>query len=286
MTLPSRADFAAVHEMHRSLPWRRLAEPQADQYDSETVLMLAAETTTPGRPTPFVRRTPLARLTIGPVFSPAEQPPGRGQLYTDAHPGHPCIEEAIYLLRSWPEGAAQVRHLVERIHPALDLGCPAVLPLNRIRSSSHSLENRFGALWATVNSAAGLAQSIVHEMAHQKLWAFGVSFEHADTLLANDPFALYESPLVGWSRPLSAVLHAHYALLHITALDSALLAKARSQAMRAALARSASGHLRLVSKSASVLRRYAIVDASGVPFFQALWEWMNRVRQELKHHVA
>jgi HEXXH motif-containing protein len=168
----------------------------------------------------------------------------------------------------------------------LDLTCPAVLPPDRIRSSSHSMESHFGALWATVNSAPGLAQSIVHEMAHQKLWTFGVSFESAGVILANDPSSLYWSPLVAWPRPLAAVLHAHYALLHIAALDCALLTKARSRAMRAAFVRSAIRHLQLLSQSASVLRKHAIVDESGAPFFAAMWDWMGRVRQEAGRHAG
>lgn len=286
MTLPSHADSQVAREIRRSLTWRRLAEPQADLYDSEAVLMLAAGTTTPGRTTRFLRTTPFARLTIGPVFSAAEQPPGRWRLYTDAPPEHPSIEEAIDLLRGWPEGVAQVRHLVERIHPALDLTCPAILPLDRIRSSSHSMESHFGALWATVNSAPGLAQSIVHEMAHQKLWAFGVSFEGASAILANDPSGLYWSPLVAWPRSLAAVLHAHYALLHIAALDCTLLVKARSRTMRAAFVRSAIRHLQLLSRSASVLRKHAIVDESGALFLAAMWDWMDRVRQEGRRHAG
>ncbi len=286
MLLPCPADSLAAREIRRSLIWNRLAQPQADLYDSETVLMLVAATTTLERPTRFVRTTPFGRLSIGPVFSGEELPPGQGESHIDADPGHPCIEEAIHLLRRWPAGAAQARHLLERLHPALDLDHASILPPFRIHSSSHSVEDRFGAIWATVNSAPGLAQSIVHELAHQKLCAFGVSFERADAVIANDPSERYPSPLVAWPRPITSVLHAHYALLHISALDCALLAKERVQYMRKALARSASRHLLLLSRSAVVLRKHTIADAVGVPFLQSMWEWMDRVRQEAGHYVT
>jgi HEXXH motif-containing protein len=252
----------------------------------EAVLTLVAGTTTPERPTRFVRTAPFGRLRIEAVF-PAEQlPPGHGTSYVDADPGHPCVEEAMDLVRRWPAGVAQVRRLLERLHPALDLARHPILPADRIHSSSHSVESRFGALWATVNSAPGLAQSIVHELAHAKLCAFGVSFERADAIIANDPSECYPSPLVAWPRPVMAVLHAHYALLHVTALECAILARERSRSTRSAIVRSARRHVLLMAGSAAVLRKHVIVDAVGGPFLQSMWEWMDRVRQEVGRYAA
>jgi HEXXH motif-containing protein len=286
VSAPVLTDTLVAREVRRSLTWKRLAEPQADQYDSDAVLTLVAGTTTPERPTRFVRTAPFGRLSIGAVF-PAEQlPPGCGTSYIDAEPGHPCIEEAIDLVRRWPAGVAQVRRLLERLHPALDLAHPAILPWDRIHSSSHSVESRFGALWATVNSAPGLAQSIVHELAHEKLCAFGVSFERADAIIANDPAECYASPLVAWPRPLTAVLHAHYALLHVTALECAILASERSRSTRRAIVRSVRRHVGLTAGSAVVIRKHVIVDAVGVPFLQSMWDWMDRLRKEVGRYAA
>src|SRR5205823_227290 len=40
------------------IDWLRLAEPQADQYDTDVILQLASTTTSAGRPQPY-RRTPV-----------------------------------------------------------------------------------------------------------------------------------------------------------------------------------------------------------------------------------
>jgi HEXXH motif-containing protein len=139
-------------------------------------------------------------------------------------------------------------------------------------------------LWASVNSAVGLAQSIVHEMAHHKLRALGVSFESASAVVANDTMSRYRSPLVGWNRPMAAVLHAHYALLHVAALDVALLGSEHSRTVRAALSRSLVRHVELMRQSASVIRRHMIVDAFGVSYMQAMWGWMGKVLEAAMHY--
>lgn len=277
-SVPSRPNSEALQKMCRSLRWSRLAEPQADLYDSLAVLALVGSTTTPERPAPYVRRTPFGALRVAHVFMDDELPPNIRRGYSDAETNHPCIEEAAEILQSWPVGLDQVRLLIESLHPAIDRRNPAVVRKDCILSSSHSVEGRFGALWATVNSAVGLAQSIVHEIAHHKLCALGVSFEHARAVVANGSASRYPSPLVAWKRPMTAVLHAHYALLHITALDCALLAKERSRAMRAALSRSFARHSTLMAQSAVVIRRHMIVDPFGVSFMRAMWDWMGRVQ--------
>jgi HEXXH motif-containing protein len=274
-----------AEDIRRSLRWGRLAEPQADLYDSHAILALAGKTTSAARPQPYVRSNAFAKLRVGPVFTVDELPTGTAELYSDAAPDHPSIAAGIELLRCWPDAINQVRMLIESLHPVVDRFHPTVLPPTSIISSSHSSEQRFGAVWAAVNSAVGLAQSLVHELAHHKLRALGVSSEGAIAVVANDNASRYRSPLVTWPRPMTAVLHAHYALLHVAALDCALLARERSPALRAALSRSLSRHLDLMTQSALVIRKHLIVDAFGVSFMESMWNWMDRVKQIARRHV-
>jgi HEXXH motif-containing protein len=175
---------------------------------------------------------------------------------------------------------------METLHPAVDLSMPRILPGSRIRSASHSCEQRFGTLWATVNSAAGLAQSMVHEMAHHKLRVLGVAAGSADIVVANGSEDMFPSPVVDFPRPMSAILHAHYALLHVMALDIALLKSVRRTAVVAALSRSYVRHAALLNQSATTIRTHMVVDAFGASFMPTLWAWMERVLEDGRRHDA
>jgi HEXXH motif-containing protein len=280
--LPNLAETRSGTACFESLRWNQLAEPRQDLYDSLAVLALVGNDTTPGRPCRYTRATPLGTLLTGPVFAQAELPWDDVHSYRDADGDHPSINRALEVLEAWPSGLNQVCLLIERLHPTIDRTLPPVTDRHFISSCSHSTEGRFGALWATVNSPIGLAQSLVHEMAHHKLCAYGVSFDSAIRIVANDPSLLCRSPLVPWKRPLMAVLHAHYALLHISALECAILQRERSSKIRASVSASLARHTQLMAQSASVIRENIVVDAVGVPFMQGMWAWMNRVQKDAR----
>src|SRR5947208_12229079 len=102
---PPAADVSK--ELRRSLHWGRLAEPQADLYDSHAVLTLVTITTSSERPVCYVRTAPFATLQVAPVLVAEELPPGNQKWYSDADADHPCIQEAIELLQCSPAGANQ-----------------------------------------------------------------------------------------------------------------------------------------------------------------------------------
>jgi len=273
-----RSDGDALEWLRRSASWRRLAAPQADLYDVEVVLTAAAMRAS----APVPSRSAASPIAIELIYPDSELRAVAGDDFVDAEPSHPSIAEATDLLAAWPAGREHVERLIRRLHPAVDVRRPRVLPATTIVSASHSSERRFGTLWAAVNSPVGLAQSIVHELAHHKLRALGLSAGDARAIVANDPGDLFPSPLVAWPRPMSAVVHAHYALLHVLALDVALFASA--DVARDALARSAATHAAKLDQSARVIRRHAIVDAVGVSFMEGMWEWMESVLSQAVRH--
>ncbi|HEV3000522.1 MAG TPA: HEXXH motif-containing putative peptide modification protein [Solirubrobacteraceae bacterium] len=258
--------------------WARLAEPQEDGYDTAVVERLSG-------PAPAAAPADGLWFAVAPVYA------GRPDFRRDfarfgvADAGHPNLAAAVALVDRWPVGAAQARRLIRVLHAGLD---PEVAPdvgWETISTASHSYEDAFGTMWATVHSALGLAEAIVHEMAHHKLRAYGVRFESADRVVANAPRERYPSPLLaGRPRPMPAVVHAQYAVLHMVALKLAILASGRSPAAglaRALLRRD----LRIAAEGAAVIRRNLVVDGAGERFMPALWDWQARLLAEARAHA-
>jgi HEXXH motif-containing protein len=197
--------------------------------------------------------------------------------FRDAPATHPNLARAVALVDAWPAGAAQARALVHVLHAAVDPTEPGDDGWDVVASSSHSYEDAFGSLWATVHSPVGLAEAIVHEMAHHKLRACGVGFTAAECLVANHPDERYPSPLLGGRpRPMPALVHAHYALLHMVALETAVLAGGdrRAHPVAAALRRR---HLDLLRESDATLGRHLVVDGHGAAFMPAVRRWQRRL---------
>jgi HEXXH motif-containing protein len=266
--------------MRSAIDWSRLAEPQDDGYDTDVISRLAGD---------HALAVPADANGSGIWFAVAPVYEGRPDFrrdfarYAVADARHPNLARAVELVNAWPVAAAQARQLVRVVHPALD---PAVAPdvgWETISTASHSYEGAFGTMWATVHSALGLAESIVHEMAHHKLRALGVRFSSADRIVANACRELYPSPLLGGRRrPMPAVVHAQYALLHMVALKLALLARDGSRGAEAdALVRTLLRRdARLAREGAVIIRRNLVVDEYGLRFMPALWRWQERLLAE------
>src|SRR5205085_3552588 len=199
-----------------------MAEPQADQYDTQITLALATTTPSPLRPEPH-RCLPIAsgqticdgRVSVAHIAQTEMAPPH----FPPAPLDHPNLAAAIVYLRRWPAAYEQFSTLIDTVHPCLDASIQPEFREVSVGSSSHSYEQWFGTVFLTVDNALGCAQALVHELAHQKLRALGVSFEQAWRLITNDPAVLYPSPIkLGRQRPMTAVLHAEYSFIYVTEL--------------------------------------------------------------------
>ena len=208
------------------IDWSRMAAPQADGYDTETVLRLATTSPSLLRPEPYRRRPVDGAPTIfGGRVAVRNRPSGGlpPPKYVPAPPDHPHLAMAAELVGAWPEVAAQFPALVDTIQPWTDSSQTPEYWLSVPGSSSHSEEPEFGIVMATVDSPIALAQAMVHEMAHHKLRALGVSLLNASRLITNDPNELFVSPIItARRRPMTAVFHAQYSFIHVTALDVAI----------------------------------------------------------------
>jgi HEXXH motif-containing protein len=272
--------------------WRRMVEPQPDHYDTAMTLRLAGETTTALRPQPYRRTAPAREPTIfdGSVAvrhvyrELPEFCAGLGASegnFLDAPTDHPNLRRAAELIRCWPTVFEQCQQLLEAVHPAIDVRIPFRTNDLYRGSNSHSYERRFGTLWATIHCQFGLANAVVHEMAHQKLRALGVSVESAMRIVANDPTERYESPVIkDRLRPMMAVLHAEYSFLYVTELELHIVRSMAPGPTRRALMAVLATNRGRISQGLAVLRRHLRTDAEGGEFAEALFRWADRLIAE------
>lgn len=274
------ADALAVLEAGRAMDWSRLARPQPDGYDTEVIRDLAASTGSPLRPEPWRRRSTEGAPTLfdGRVAVRNRESGGLpAPPFMPAPPDHPHLAQGEAILRLWPEAAAQFPVLVDTIQPWTD---PRMSEsgVHVPGSSSHSEEAEFGVVMVTVDSPFGLAQAFVHEMAHHKLRALGVSLLCADRIVANEPDELYASPIiVGRKRPMTAVLHAQYSFMHVTALDIAVYEKAGAADLRRQAIYLLARNVPRMEAGHAELDRHLRTDEIGATFRSAFAAWSEEV---------
>lgn len=251
------------------IDWSRTAYPQADGYDTDAILELSGWRPRPTEDAPslFGGRVAVRHRAEGGLPAPKYQP---------APLDHPNLAEAERILGTWPEAAAQAGALLDEIQPWIDTSIPESarsIP----GSSSHSEEDAFGTIMLTADQPFGTAQAIVHEMAHHKLRALGVQIMTATRIVGNDPDARYTSPIItDRKRPMTAVLHAQYSFMHVTALDVAVynaMPALREQAvflLNRNVPRMEAGH-------AEISRHLQVADAAGEAFMGAFTRWSEEV---------
>ena len=271
------SESARIH----SIDWSRLAEPQSDQFDTDVTLQLALSTTSAYRPHPY-RRSPVGdspstfdgQVAIRYVYHSVPEFRAVSASYADGPADHPNIATAAEYVRTWPVAFRQCQRLIEAIHPALDPRFPLESTEVYRGSACHSYERLFGTMWSTIFCPIGLAESIVHEMAHQKLRVLGVSFESATTVVGNDPAKLYVSPIIkDRLRPMTAVLHAEYSYVHVTALDIHILHAERDPVRREVLKRLLARNMARIQEGYETLQQHFQPGEHGREFMTGFLGW-------------
>ncbi|HET8774974.1 MAG TPA: HEXXH motif-containing putative peptide modification protein [Thermoanaerobaculia bacterium] len=263
-----------------TIDWARMAEPQDDQYDTRVTLALATTGGSPLRPEPYVRRSSAGLPTIPGTdvalryLDQRELAPPRFAL---APPDHPNLPKALAYLRRWPAAYEQFLALIDSVHACVDPTIPPEMRVLASGSCSHSHEQWFGTICVTVDDPIGCAQAFVHEMAHQKLRALGVSVESAWRLVTNDPGELFPSPIrIGVARPMTAVLHAQYSFIYIVELDLRMLAEERDPAIRERMLQLLMRNVVRMEAGHDTLARNVRTDDAGARFLDAFLAWSLR----------
>jgi HEXXH motif-containing protein len=265
-----------------SVDWPRMAQPQDDGYDTDMTLRLAENGVTPLRLQPYRRRSTDCEVTFCDGAVAVRQAP-EGGLLTDAllptRVDHPNIAAGGALLSRWPNAYAQFTRLIDTVYPYTDPE-QASLGDQALGSSSHSYEEDFGSVHCTVDNALGFAQALVHEMAHQKLRALGVSIETAERLITNSPSEEFESPIrKDRTRPMSAVFHAQYSFIYVTALDLNMLAKANGKRERQLILMLLARNVPRMQSGYEEVATHVKTDEAGSQFVDGFMKWSRDILQ-------
>jgi hypothetical protein len=268
-------------DMH-DIDWSRMAEPQKDGYDSEVTWIMATSGSSPGRVQPWVRKerrpedtTICGDLVVARYIDAPEMSPPHFEF---APLDHPHLAAAASYLTSWPEAYDQFTRLIDTVHPCFNPVSVRRHSQSALISCSHSYEEIFGAICVTVDHPLACAQAFVHEMAHQKLRALGVSNQRALRLITNDPERLYVSPIVSDRlRPMTAVLHAEYSFIYVTQLDLCMFDHEQDDLRRREILALISRNVPRVRSGRATIADAIETDEAGAAFVEAFLDWTDRV---------
>jgi hypothetical protein len=254
-----------------SIDWRKIAEPQIDQYDT----LIALE---------FAKRSGYIREEIGddPTFFDGQvairEDPST-LFFPDcisAEPNHPNVAKGCDLLRLWQPLFRQFQLLIESVAVVSYAPHPTDMVVGSVCGSGHK---GFGTISATINHHVGFAEALVHEMAHHKLRALGVQFDEAERIVKNSPDRKFPSPIRhDCLRPMSAVLHAQYSYTYVSALDIIIIDAAIDRERDYSIAQgSLSSNLPKLEFGLQVIKNNAIFDVAGTDFLEGLIDWSQRI---------
>lgn len=265
------------------IEWVRVARPQDDQYDTSVTLDLATGALAP-QSTPHQRRAVGHSPTIfdGTVAVRyiASRCPGYPH-YTHAPLSHSNINLAVDLVRRWPSVFRQFQLLMDSFHPMFDARIPPSKWGLAKGSSSHSDENKFGTLYATIYDPVALAEAFVHEMAHNKLRGLGIYMESAQRLILNAPDELLESPIrKDCLRPMTAVFHAQYSFMYVTNLDLRIVEAEPNPENRMLYLSYLSYNLPRMEFGHEQVKDRIRVDEDGKAFLNGFLDWSEDVFEQ------
>ena len=193
---------------------------------------------------------------------------------------HPNIARAEEWLARWPLGHRQFAFLMRSFHPLLLPGASDI-ELGFLEGSTkcHSLQvpAMFGAMWSTVDCPFMLAENFVHELAHQKLYGIGIFKEHCTGLIANDLTEGFRSPVMAQPRPMTAVVHAVYSYMYVTALDLAILEQEPPGARRDSIVLRLDVNLRRLEEGRAEMHGNLRLVAEGEEFFAGFYQWLDEL---------
>lgn len=262
------------------IEWKRIAEPQEDGYDTRAILRASKSNALPH----FKKIKPLPNANQRTLFFDNQvsiQHVHKESPYTglvNAPLAHPNIALAAEYVRLWPAVFHQFQALIRCFHPLMT---PVRVKQRVLASSSGCQENEFGVIYATVEHPMTLAEALVHEMAHHKLFALGVGIDKASRLINNPPDVLYVSPVIkDRRRPMTAVFHAEYSFAHILHLDLLMLKAKQDHTAIDMLLQLLAYTLSAVAEGFDEVRTYIKVDRAGRRFVDGFLPWADRLIQQ------
>jgi hypothetical protein len=255
----------------KSIDWKRIAEPQVDQYDT----LIALE---------FAKILGYHREVIGndPTFFDAQvairEDPST-LYFPDCIPvnhSHPNVKRGSDLIRLWQPVFRQFQLLIESVAILDYTPHPTDLIVGSICGSG---TKGFGTIVSTINHHVGFAEALVHEMAHHKLRALGIKLEEAERIILNSPDQKFHSPIRYDSlRPMMAVLHAQYSYTYVSALDIQIInASIDYNRDYSIVEGSLANNLPKLEFGLRIIHENVLLDTTGNQFIEGLTNWSEKI---------
>ncbi|TMO84321.1 aKG-HExxH-type peptide beta-hydroxylase [Pseudoalteromonas spongiae] len=267
--------------------WDKMARPQIDEYDSFVTLQLAAINMRKNGSNSNITSSQIYfadnSVEIGYI---TENAPGTPFNINAQLKMHDNIISAENYLRNWKTGFNQFKRIINTFHPMTSpklQECEFGLGLG---SSSHSLQNTFGKMYATIYDPLGLAQAFVHELAHNKLRALGINNDRAKDFILNSDQELYFSPVVNTDRPLPAILHATYSFTYVLALDIAILNHSNCESTNRIISKLLQKNSSIVSYGLNTLKANLNLTEIGYEFLEGFYSWANELLSITERHIG
>ncbi len=270
------------HVSNQGIDWGRLAETQDDGYDTQSIKVLAKERYGWEKqyPTHDAATWLEGTVTLRPTSDDG-----------DGVEHHPNIVAAEALLREfWPAMYRQCQELLQTVVPVLAPNT-AVAPLQSGCTCGPVGDRVSFEIMTTINGGVGMIEGVVHEFAHNKLKALGISLEHWERLITNPQPTreeidtgtgdfVYESPVrKDKLRPLGACISAHYSYVYVSEWLVRLVQSDAVDPEHFAGWLKTMG--RRLEEGESVVYEIAELDEPGTQFFGALHDWADRLITEV-----
>lgn len=241
--------------------WKLVAEPQAEQYDSQIVLKFAHQNqlfhkSLGEHPTFFNGQVNLCHSATSSLPSHCIPAPF----------DHPNLKKACELIHLWPTVFAQFQLLTDSVYPYTNNQHSS-----KVSYSSSCDGGGFGQIAATVDDPVALAECLVHEMAHHKLRALGVELESAKRIIKNLPEQKFPSPIrYDCLRPMPAVFHAQYSFTYVAALDIEIISSSKEIEIIHRCTNALAQYLPKLEFGGKIIRDNAAVDRVGADFLACI----------------
>lgn len=265
-------------EIKHTIDWSRMAKPQNDGYDTKIILEFIQQKIKKNEALSSFesKKKPIVTSFNGTV----------GIDYVKGHPSnrfidaplhHENIDKAVNYVCLWEPVFIQFQKIIHTIHPWID----TFVESDSLGSCSHSKDNLLGVIYATVNNPHGLAQAFVHEMAHNKLRSLGIMLESADKLIMNASDELFDSPIrKDCKRPMTAVFHAQYSFMHVTALDIININKSDGEEDKLKWLCLLQNNIPRMEEGDIEIKKHLKTDEDGADFFKGFFDWSEEVLTE------
>jgi len=278
-----------LDELLMDIDFARLAFPQADSYDTSVLLWLLSNAAGVLNQQPYQRRSTAGEVTICDGIVAVRHAPATGlsnSFVIPVEPSHDKLPLAVSYLARWPEAYIQFKQLINTVYPYSDLR-QAKSRAGAFGSSSHSYANQLGAIHVTVDDPIGTAQAFVHEMAHLKLRAMGIMIEQADRFIVNPPEDLFPSPIrTDRLRPMTAVFHAQYSFMHVTALDLNMLNQVPEGEEKTHILMLLARNVIRMQSGYELIDKQIKTDIEGRLFVSTFMEWSSAIIEESLNVLA